>query len=45
MIILVADTSILIELERGDLLEIALSGPDTLATPDLARVNYSCRQF
>ncbi|MGE3594119.1 MAG: hypothetical protein AB7N70_01120 [Dehalococcoidia bacterium] len=35
MIILVADTSILIDLERGDLLAAALSGPDTIATPDL----------
>jgi len=35
MIILVADTSVLIDLERGNLLQIALAGPDTLATPDL----------
>lgn len=35
MIILVADTSVLIDLERGGLLEVALSGPDTFATPDL----------
>jgi hypothetical protein len=34
MIILVADSSVLIDLERGDLLEVALSGPDTLAAPD-----------
>jgi hypothetical protein len=34
MIILVADTSVLIDLERGQLLEVALSGTDTIATPD-----------
>lgn len=35
MIILVADTSALIDLERGNLLEVALSGHDRLVTPDL----------
>lgn len=35
MIILVADTSVLIDLERGNLLQRALAGPDTIATPDL----------
>lgn len=35
MIILVADTSVLIDLERGDLLQRALAGRDTIATPDL----------
>lgn len=35
MIILVADTSVLIDLERGSLFEAALSGPHTIATPDL----------
>ncbi|MBK7115798.1 MAG: hypothetical protein IPH71_07205 [Proteobacteria bacterium] len=35
MIILVADTSVLIDLERGHLLQKALAGPDTIATPDL----------
>jgi hypothetical protein len=35
MTILVADTSILVDLERGDLLATALAGPDTIATPDL----------
>lgn len=35
MIILVADTSVLIDLERGNLLQCALAGPDTVATPDL----------
>jgi hypothetical protein len=35
MIILVADTSVMIDLERGQLLELALSGPDILATPDM----------
>jgi hypothetical protein len=34
MIILVADSSVLIDLERGNLLEVALSGPDVLAAPD-----------
>ena len=34
MIILVADSSVLIDLERGDLLAVALSGPDVLAAPD-----------
>lgn len=34
MIILVADSSVLIDLERGELLAVALSGPDTLAAPD-----------
>ena len=34
MIILVADSSVLIDLERGDLLAVALSGPDILAAPD-----------
>ena len=34
MIILVADTSVLIDLERGNLLEAALDGPDTIAVPD-----------
>jgi hypothetical protein len=35
VIILVADTSVLIDLERGNLLQRTLAGPDTLATPDL----------
>lgn len=35
MIILVADTSVLIDLERGNLLQCILAGPDTIATPDL----------
>lgn len=35
MIILVADTSVLIDLERGGLLQRALAGPDTITTPDL----------
>ena len=34
MIILVADSSVLIDLERGNLLEAALGGPDTIAVPD-----------
>jgi hypothetical protein len=34
MIILVADSSVLIDLERGGLLVDALSGPDVLAAPD-----------
>ena len=34
MIILVADASVLIDLERGDLLKVALAGPDTIAVPD-----------
>jgi len=34
MIILVADSSVLIDLERGNLLESALSGPDAIAVPD-----------
>ena len=34
MIILVADTSVLIELEHAKLLELAFRGPDHLATPD-----------
>ena len=35
MIILVADTSVIIDLERGDLLQVALRGGDTIAVPDL----------
>lgn len=35
MIILVADTSVIVDLERGNLLAAALSGPDVLAAPDL----------
>jgi hypothetical protein len=35
VIILVADTSVLIDLERGNLLQRTLAGPDTIATPDL----------
>jgi hypothetical protein len=35
VIILVADTSVLIDLERGNLLHRTLAGPDTIATPDL----------
>jgi hypothetical protein len=38
VIILVADTSVLIDLERGNLLHRALAGPDTIATPDLLYV-------
>ena len=34
MIILVADSSVLIDLERANLLEAVLSGPDTIAVPD-----------
>ena len=34
MIILVADTSVLIELEHARLLPQALQGPDTMVTPD-----------
>jgi hypothetical protein len=34
MIILVADSSVLIDLERGNLLEAVLRGPDTIAVPD-----------
>ena len=34
MIILVADSSVLIDLERGHLLEAVLGGPDTIAVPD-----------
>lgn len=34
MIILVADSSVLIDLERGNLLEAALGGPDNIAVPD-----------
>lgn len=34
MIILVADSSVLIDLERGNLLEAVLGGPDTIAVPD-----------
>ena len=34
MIILVADSSVLIDLERGNLLEAVLSGPDNIAVPD-----------
>jgi hypothetical protein len=34
MIILVADASVLIDLERGDLLKVALAGPDMIAVPD-----------
>ncbi len=34
MIILVADTSVLIDLERGGLFEVALRGPDIIASPD-----------
>jgi hypothetical protein len=35
VVTLVADTSVLIDLERGNLLQCALAGPDTIATPDL----------
>jgi len=35
VIILVADTSVLIDLERGNLLHKVLAGADTIATPDL----------
>jgi predicted nucleic acid-binding protein len=38
VIILVADTSVLIDLERGNLLQCALAGRDTIATP-------ACRAF
>lgn len=34
MIILVADTSVLIDLERADLLSLAFQSSDTFATPD-----------
>jgi len=34
MIILVADSSVLIDLERGNLLEAALGGPDAVTVPD-----------
>jgi hypothetical protein len=34
MIILVADSSVLIDLERANLLEAVLGGPDTIAVPD-----------
>jgi len=34
MIILVADSSVLIDLERGNLLAAVLAGPDTIAVPD-----------
>jgi len=34
MIILVADSSVLIDLERGNLLAAVLGGPDTIAVPD-----------
>jgi hypothetical protein len=34
MIILVADTSVLIELEHAQLLELAFQGPDSFVTPD-----------
>jgi len=34
MIILVADSSVLIDLERGNLLPAVLGGPDTIAVPD-----------
>lgn len=34
MIILVADTSVLIDLERAGLLDLAFQGPDTFAIPD-----------
>ena len=35
MLILVSDTSVLIDLERGGLLELAFQGPWTLVVPDL----------